>query len=344
MPWVMVKGPIKSPRPAHAKFFCFGNSGWPRTGVCPIYERMEYRKLGRTGLQVSELCLGTMQFGWTADEAASAAIMDAFVEAGGNFIDTADIYTTWADAGLAGGGVSEEMIGRWMARRRNRRTLVIATKVRGRMWEGPNGEGLSRARVIRCCEDSLRRLQTDHLDLYQCHWVDLTTPVEETLGALDDLVRAGKVRYLGASNYPAWRLMEALWRSDRRGLARFESYQPEYSLVERTGFELEAMPLCRHHGLGVIPYSPLARGFLTGKYRRGQPSPSSVRAQEVAANYFTESWMGSESDHYKAKLESILQYKTTETSPKVLKWIEEYVDALKRHIEKAKIEEERGDF
>lgn len=249
---------------------------------------MDYRKLGRTGLKVSELCLGTMQFGWTADEAASFVVMDAFREGGGNFIDTADIYTTWHAAGLAGGGVSEQIIGRWLKARGRRQDWIIATKVRGKMAEGPSGEGLSRARVIHCCEDSLRRLQTDYIDLYQCHWVDLATPIEETLGALDDLVRAGKVRYIGASNYPAWRLMEALWQSDRRGYARFDSYQPQYSLMERAGFEIEAMPLCRHHGLGVIPYSPLARGFLTGKYRRGEPAPASARAPEVTEDYCNE--------------------------------------------------------
>ncbi len=246
---------------------------------------MEYRALGRTGLQVSELCLGTMQFGWTTDEAAAVAVMDAFREAGGNFIDTADIYTTWHAAGLKGGGVTESIIGRWLRARGGRADLVLATKVRGRMSEGPNGEGLSRARVIRCCEDSLRRLQTDYLDLYQCHWADLATPIEETLWALDDLVRAGKVRYIGASNYPAWRLMEALWQSDRHGYARLVSYQPQYSLMERAGFEIEAMPLCRHHGLAVIPYSPLAGGFLTGKYARGRPPPASARAKEIGEHY-----------------------------------------------------------
>jgi len=230
---------------------------------------MDYRKLGRTGLKVSELCLGTMQFGWTTDETNAIAVMDAFVAAGGNFIDTADIYTMWGPRGLAAAGESEEIIGRWMRARKNRDAIVLATKVRGRMWEGPDGEGLSRARVIRCCEDSLRRLQVDHIDLYQCHWADLDTPIDETLGALDDLVRAGKVRYIGASNYPAWRLMEALGQSDRLNAARFVSYQPHYSLLERAGFEIEAMPLCKHHGLGVIPYSPLAGGFLTGKYRPG---------------------------------------------------------------------------
>jgi aryl-alcohol dehydrogenase-like predicted oxidoreductase len=245
---------------------------------------MDYRKLGRSGLKVSELCLGTMQFGWTADEDNSAAVMDAFVAAGGNFIDTADIYATWGPRGMAGAGQSEQIIGRWMQARRNRDSLVVATKLRGRMADGPNGEGLSRARVIEACHASLRRLQVDHIDLYQCHWADLDTPIEETLRALDDLVRSGKVRYIGASNYPAWRLMEALWKSSEHGLASLVSYQPQYSLMERAGFEVEAMPLCRHHGLAVIPYSPLAAGFLTGKYRRGA-QVASVRAGEVGERY-----------------------------------------------------------
>jgi aryl-alcohol dehydrogenase-like predicted oxidoreductase len=245
---------------------------------------MQYRKLGRTGLKVSELCLGTMQFGWTTDEKSSVEVLDAFVAAGGNLIDTADIYTMWGPKGMAAAGEAEEIIGRWMADRGNRQNVVLATKLRGKMWEGPDGEGLSRARVIRCCDDSLRRLETDYIDLYQCHWADLETPIDETLGALDDLVRAGKVRYIGASNYPAWRLMEALGASERHGYERFVSYQPQYSLMERSGFEVEAMPLCRHHGLGVIPYSPLAGGFLTGKYRRGS-SVKSIRAGEVLGSY-----------------------------------------------------------
>ena len=245
---------------------------------------MEYRRLGRTGLKVSELCLGTMQFGWTTDEKNSVGVLDAFVAAGGTFIDTADIYTMWGPKGMAGAGESEEIIGRWMKERANRDSIVLATKARGKMWEGPDGEGLSRARVIRCCEDSLHRLQTDHIDLYQCHWVDLETPIEETLSALDDLMHAGKVRYIGASNYPAWRLMEAQWQSEMRGYARFVSYQPQYSLMERAGFEIEAMPCCKHHGLGVMPYSPLARGFLTGKYRKGV-KVESVRAEEVLEDY-----------------------------------------------------------
>ena len=156
---------------------------------------MQYRKMGRTGLKVSALCLGTMQFGWTTDEPTSVAVMDAFADAGGNFIDTADIYTYWSDKSY--GGRSEEIIGQWVKDKNNRADVVLATKVRGEMGTGPNREGLSRSRVIRCCEDSLRRLQTDYIDLYQCHWADLDTPIEETLSALDDLVRAGKVRYIG---------------------------------------------------------------------------------------------------------------------------------------------------
>ena len=157
---------------------------------------MEYRRLGRTGLKVSELCLGTMQWGWTADEATAFAVMDAFVEGGGNFIDTADVYSRWAPGNP--GGVSEEIIGRWMKARGNRQDIVLATKARGRMWEGPNGEGLSRGHLMRAVDDSLRRLQTDYIDLYQTHADDRETPFDETLRALDDMVRAGKVRYIGA--------------------------------------------------------------------------------------------------------------------------------------------------
>ncbi len=248
---------------------------------------MDYRKMGRTGLKVSEVCLGTMQFGWTTDEPTAFAVMDAFVETGGNFIDTADIYTTWA-GDLSYGGKTEEIIGKWMQARNNRDDIVLATKVRGEMWKGANGEGLSRAHILRAVDDSLRRLQTDFIDLYQCHWVDLTTPIEETLATLDDLVNAGKVRYIGASNYPAWRLMEAVAVSEKYGYARFESYQPEYSLMERQLFEYEAMPFCRHYGLGVIPYSPLAAGFLTGKYRKDSGEVKSVRASGILQNYGTD--------------------------------------------------------
>jgi len=228
---------------------------------------MEYRVLGRTGLKVSELCLGTMQFGWTADEATSQRILSAAIEAGINFIDTADIYSRW----VAGnpGGVSETIIGNWIkANNVPRDQLVIATKVRGRTGDGPNDEGLSRAHIFNAVEASLRRLHTDYIDLYQTHSYDEQVPIEETLSALDDLVRQGKVRYIGCSNYPAWRLTEALWTSRNMRLERFESLQPHYSLVRRAEFERELAEVCRNYQLGVIPYSPLGSGFLTGKYRR----------------------------------------------------------------------------
>mgnify|MGYP001212114821 FL=1 len=247
---------------------------------------MEYRKLGRTGLKVSELCLGTMQWGWTADESTSFAVMDAFVEAGGNFIDTADVYSRWAEGNP--GGVSEEIIGRWMKARGNRRQIVLATKVRGVMWPGPNGEGLSRSHIMAAVEDSLRRLQTDTIDLYQTHWFDANTPIEETLRALDDLVSQGKVRYIGCSNYPAWRLAKALWASDKLGLARYDSLQPHYNIAYRAEFERELKPLCEEEGIGVIPYSPLAGGFLTGKYRRGEPVPDSARASGIQRRYLND--------------------------------------------------------
>jgi aryl-alcohol dehydrogenase-like predicted oxidoreductase len=243
---------------------------------------MNYRRLGRTGLKVSELCLGTMQFGWTTDAHNGFAVMDAFVEAGGNFIDTADVYSRWSEGNP--GGVAEQIIGRWMAARGNREQMVLATKVRGRMWDGPNGEGLSRLHILRACEESLRRLQTDHIDLYQSHFFDADTPIDETMRAFDDLVRAGKVRYAGCSNYPAWRLTKALWASDKLGLARYDSLQPHYNLAHRAEFERELKPLCEEEGLGVIPYSPLAGGFLTGKYRRDH-IPDSARASRIRERY-----------------------------------------------------------
>lgn len=247
---------------------------------------MEMRRLGRTGLKVSPLCLGTMQFGWTADERMSFAVMDAFVAAGGMFIDTADIYSTWVPGNP--GGVSEQIIGRWMRERGNRRAIVLATKARGRMWEGPNGEGLSRSHVMQAVDDSLRRLQTDYIDLYQTHWYDAETAIEETLAALTDLVRAGKVRYIGCSNIPAWRLALALGTSERLHLARYDSLQPHYNLVHRAEFERELEPLCADQGVGVIPYSPLAGGFLTGKYGRDQVPPTSTRAEGIARRYCNE--------------------------------------------------------
>jgi aryl-alcohol dehydrogenase-like predicted oxidoreductase len=249
---------------------------------------MDYRYLGRTGLKVSELCMGTMQFGWTADEALSFQILDAIFSAGINFIDTADIYSIWVEGNP--GGVAEEIIGKWMKKSSvSRHQLVIATKVRGRLGNGPNDEGLSRAHIMAAVEGSLRRLNTDYIDLYQTHWFDENTSIEESLSALDDLVRQGKVRYIGCSNYPAWRLTEAVWTSEHYRLARFDSLQPHYSLVHRSEFERELAEVCRTYGVGVIPYSPLAGGFLTGKYRR-ESQVESARLRGVQRYFNEQNW------------------------------------------------------
>jgi aryl-alcohol dehydrogenase-like predicted oxidoreductase len=175
-----------------------------------------------------------------------------------------------------------------MKARGNRHQVVLATKAKGRMWEGPNGEGLSRLHIMRAAEESLRRLQTDYIDLYQSHSFDRNTPIEETMRAFDDLVRAGKVRYVGCSNYPAWRLVEALWTSGSQGLVSYISLQPHYNLVRRQEFEQDLADVVEGYGLGVIPYSPLASGFLTGKYRRGEAPPDSARAETVQKRYFRE--------------------------------------------------------
>ncbi|MGB1252598.1 MAG: aldo/keto reductase [Candidatus Promineifilaceae bacterium] len=248
---------------------------------------MDYRRLGRTGLKVSSICLGTMQFGWTADESTSHAIMSRAVELGCNFIDTADIYSRWAEGNP--GGVSEEIIGDWLRLGGvPRDQVVLATKVRGPMGNGPNDVGLSRGHIMNAVDASLRRLKTDYIDLYQTHFFDAETPIEETLRAMDDLVRSGKVRYIGCSNYPAWRLTKSLWSADVNNLVRYESLQPHYSLVKRAEFERELMPLCKDQQIGVIPYSPLGGGFLTGKYRRDTQLPDSARAQRIKDQYMNE--------------------------------------------------------
>ncbi len=252
-----------------------------------------YVQVGTSGLFVYKVGLGTMQFGWSIDEAASFAVMDEYVSAGGNFIDTADCYTAWS-AAMGGpsnaGGVSEEIIGRWLSKRGHRDDIVIATKVRAAMGEQfsdtrstlKQREGLSRRWIMTACEDSLRRLGVDHIDLYQAHFLDPMVPIEETMSAFTDLVRQGKVRYLGCSNFSAWRLLESLWTSDKHGYERFISIQPEYSLLTPTrgDFETELAPMCAKYKIGVIPYSPLGGGMLTGKYRRGSQLPESTRADE----------------------------------------------------------------
>ena len=248
---------------------------------------MEYKSLGNTGMKVSELCLGTMQFGWTADESTSLDVLSAAYEAGVNFIDTADVYSRWVENNP--GGVAETIIGKWIKQSKiPRDQLVLATKVRGRMGPGPNDEGLSRLHILHAVEASLRRLGTDYIDLYQTHSYDDRVPIEETLRTLDDLVHQGKVRYIGCSNYPAWRLMQALWTSSSNTFVSFVSLQPHYSLAHRAEFERELAELCLTYGLGVIPYSPLAGGFLTNKYHRHQAEPESARLGGVKRRYFNE--------------------------------------------------------
>ena len=239
---------------------------------------MEYRRLGSTGLKVSELCLGTMTFLWTADEATSLAIVSEYIHAGGNFIDTADIYSRWAPNNP--GGTAESLIGKWLSQFGSRRDqVVIATKAQGPMGSGPNDQGSSRVHLINAVNASLKRMNTDFIDLFQLHWADFATPLEETLRTLDDLVSAGKIRYIGVSNYPSWYLMKAQWISDVRHLVRFECLQPHYNLMHRHEFEDGLQAACLDQKLGVMPYSPLAGGYLTGKYRRGQPIPSGTRGE-----------------------------------------------------------------
>lgn len=236
---------------------------------------MQYVGLGRTGLKVSRLCLGTMNFGASADEKTSFAILDYAFDHGINFIDTANIYSSWVDGHI--GGESEVIIGKWL-KHQNRRDVIVATKVRGNMWQGANGEGLSRHHIIHAVEDSLKRLQTDYIDLYQTHWFDDSTPMDETLSALDHLIQSGKVRYIGTSNHPAWKLMKACWISDINKLARYDTLQPHYSIFHRNEYENELADLCADQNIAVIPYSPLAAGFATGKYTRENKSPDNSRA------------------------------------------------------------------
>lgn len=241
---------------------------------------MNYRYLGKTGLKVSELCLGAMTFGRESSEDESRRMLDRFVDAGGNFIDTANVYTR---------GVSEEIVGRWLPGRR-RDDLVVATKVRFPMGDGPNDVGLSRKHILSAVHDSLRRLNTDYIDLYQVHCWDPGTPLEETLSTLDGLVRSGKVRYLGASNYSGWQLQKAIDVSHHMGWEPFLCLQPLYNLLDRT-VEWELAPVCLNEGLGIIPWSPLRGGWLSGKYRRGMTAPvAGTRIDDAEKGGWSESW------------------------------------------------------
>jgi aryl-alcohol dehydrogenase-like predicted oxidoreductase len=236
---------------------------------------VEYRTLGRTGVEVSPLCLGAMMFGaWgNPDHHESIRIVHRALDAGLNFVDTADVYS---------GGESEEIVGKALAGRRD--DLVLATKVHGTMGDDPNQRGNSRRWIVREVEASLRRLGTDWIDLYQIHRPEPDTDVDETLGALTDLVRAGKIRYFGSSTFPAHEIVEAQWVAERRGRERFVTEQPPYSILVR-GIERDVLPVCRRYGMGVIPWSPLAGGWLTGRYRKGQELPPSTRAGRIPGRY-----------------------------------------------------------
>jgi aryl-alcohol dehydrogenase (NADP+) len=233
---------------------------------------MNIRRMGRTGLKVSEICLGTMTFGHQCDEPTSVAILNKAAEHGVTFLDTADVYPVPPSPETA--GRSEVILGSWLQGRRDQ--YVVATKCRMRVGHGPNDAGLSRRHILKAVDDSLRRLRTDYIDLYQPHSPDSDTPLDETLAALDTVVQQGKVRYLGCSNYPAWQVALALGASARREWARFDCVQPRYNLLYRD-IEAELLPLCQDQGLGVIAYKPLAGGFLSGKYQATQPPPPGTR-------------------------------------------------------------------
>ena len=229
---------------------------------------MEYRYFGRTGVQVSALCLGCMNFGAQTGETDSFAIIDRALDAGINFFDTANVYSR---------GISEEVVGRALQRNGKRDHIVLATKVHGRMDDDNIlAAGNSRRHIIEQCEQSLRRLQTDYIDLYQIHRPESKTPIDETLRALDDLIRAGKVRYIGTSTFPSWQIMESLWMSKELGLNRFVCEQPPYHLLDRA-IERDMIPLAQTYGIAIIPWSPLAGGFLSGKYRSGEAIPEDSR-------------------------------------------------------------------
>lgn len=242
------------------------------------------RPLGRSGLDVSPLCLGGNVFGWTVDKATAFSLLDAWLDAGANFIDTADVYSIWVPGHA--GGESETVIGKWLGKGGRRDRVVLATKVGKPM--SAERKGLKPAYIRSAVEDSLRRLQTDHIDLYQSHDDDTETPLADTLAAFDELIRAGKVRAIGASNYSAPRLAEALKTSAELGVARYESLQPLYNLIDRAPYEAELQALCVANGLGVINFYGLAAGFLTGKYRRPEDVAKSARGKTTVARYLNE--------------------------------------------------------
>lgn len=270
---------------------------------------MEYRNLGRTGAQVSPLCLGAMMFGGRADEATSMEIIDRALDAGINFIDTANVYSR---------GRSEEVVGQALKRNGKRNKIVLATKVHGRMADDdPNAEGNHRYHIVQQAEASLRRLQTDHIDLYQIHRPSSNVPIDETLRALDDLIRAGKVLYVGTSTYAAWQLVEALWVAKELGLNRFVSEQPPYHLLDRR-IERELIPFALAYGTAILPWSPLAGGFLTGKYTRDD-RPADSRYAE--GGFRTEEMFQEEAFRVLDVVQALAQEKGATPSQVALAWV-----------------------
>jgi aryl-alcohol dehydrogenase-like predicted oxidoreductase len=254
---------------------------------------MDHARLGHTGLQVSRLCLGTMTFGLQSDQATAAAILDRAAEGGIDFLDTSDAYPLGGD--LTTRGVTEEILGRWLPGKRDR--FIVATKCFAPTGPAPFDAGNSRKHILAAVEASLRRLKTDYIDLYQLHGYDQATPIEETLGALDDLVHAGKVRYIGCSNFLTYQLVRAIGRSETLRLARFDSVQPRYNLLFRQ-IEREMLPFCLEDGVGVIPYNPIAGGLLSGKHARTAPPPEGTRFTlgTAAQNYQNRYWHDREFD------------------------------------------------
>lgn len=259
---------------------------------------MEYINFGRTGVQVSRLALGCMNFGGRTNAAESEEILLAAFEAGINFIDTANVYGHEPANFEVGRGRSEEIIGRIIEQVDNRSDLFLATKAHYPMGQGPNVSGNSRRHIIEQCHASLRRLRTEYIDLYQLHASDSNVPIDETLRALDDLIRAGKVRYIGTSGFPAWKQVEALWMAKELGLNRFVSEQPPYNLLDRR-IERELLPMAASYGFAVLPWAPLAGGFLTGKYKRDQPVPADSR--------FSRFWGGFKEEHYQTAVFDVVE-------------------------------------
>lgn len=248
---------------------------------------MEFRFMGKTGLKVSELCMGAMTFGRESTEELSYQMLDTFHAAGGNFIDTADVYSR---------GTSEEIVGKWL-KTKNRDDLVVATKVRFSMGDGVNDVGVSRKHIMQGVDASLRRLQTDYLDLYQVHCWDRATPLEETLSTLDTLVKQGKVRYIGVSNYAGWQVQKAVDLCKANGWEAYSSLQPLYNLIDRS-MEWELVPVCLNEGLGIIPWSPLRGGWLSGKFKRGMTAPGEgTRIKTAEEKGWSENWTRYNTEH-----------------------------------------------